>query len=71
MDFKMKLKSINPATLEVISEIETTPVDEVFEISVRAREAFKKWSNTTIDERLKLLKNAISFPQARRHQIRI
>ena len=54
----MKLKSINPATLEVISEIETTPVDEVFEISVRAREAFKKWSNTTIDERLKLLKNA-------------
>jgi len=54
----MKLRSVNPATLEVISELETTPVDEVFEISKKAQEAFKKWSSTTIDDRLKLLKKA-------------
>ena len=65
----MKLKSINPATLEVISEIETTPVDEVFEISVKAREAFKKWSNTTIDDRLKLLKNAREILYKNRDEI--
>ncbi len=54
----MKLKSINPATLEVLAEVETTPVEEVFEISKKAQEAFKVWSSTTIDERLKLLKRA-------------
>ncbi len=54
----MKLKSINPATLEVLKEIETTPVEEVFEISRKAQGAFKKWSATSIDERLKLLKRA-------------
>jgi succinate-semialdehyde dehydrogenase/glutarate-semialdehyde dehydrogenase len=54
----MKLKSVNPATLEVLAEIDTTPVEEVFEISKKAQEVFRKWSATTIDERLKLLKDA-------------
>lgn len=54
----MKLKSINPATLEILAEVEATPVEEVFEISRKAQEAFKIWSTVSIDERLKLLKKA-------------
>ena len=48
----MKLKSINPATLEVLAEIETTPVDKVFEIAGKAQLSFKTWSSKTIDERI-------------------
>jgi acyl-CoA reductase-like NAD-dependent aldehyde dehydrogenase len=54
----MKLKSINPATLEVLAEIETTPIDKVFEIAEKAQLAFKNWASKTIDERLGLLKRA-------------
>lgn len=65
----MKLISINPATLEVIAEIETTPLEEVYRISKVAQEAFKKWASTRIDERLALLKNAREILYKNRDEI--
>ncbi|MBD3197541.1 MAG: aldehyde dehydrogenase family protein [Candidatus Lokiarchaeota archaeon] len=45
------IKSINPATLELIGEVEETPVDKLEEIYKKAREAQKKWAKISISER--------------------
>ncbi|NCU18565.1 aldehyde dehydrogenase family protein [Pallidibacillus pasinlerensis] len=51
------LKVINPATGEHLEDIEETSLQEVDAYYSRAREAFKKWSQLSIDERLRYLKN--------------
>jgi succinate-semialdehyde dehydrogenase/glutarate-semialdehyde dehydrogenase len=57
----MKLISHNPATLEAIGEIETTPVEKISEIAKRAKEAFEGWKKLSIKERKIYLRKARSY----------
>lgn len=47
------IKSINPATLEIVSEVSSTPADEVRNIVDKARDAQKKWASMGLSGRLR------------------
>jgi len=49
--FKMKFKTINPATEEVISEYETMPNKEVLNTAKNSHAAFYEWKQLDISER--------------------
>jgi len=55
---KDRLISINPATLEAVGEVKTTPPGNVNRIVERAREGFCIWKGTGLSERAKRLKRA-------------
>ncbi|WP_299787972.1 aldehyde dehydrogenase family protein [uncultured Shewanella sp.] len=52
------LKSINPATLEVVGEVEVTSTQELHKQVRVAREALKTWREISLDDRAKCLENA-------------
>ncbi|MDP6265292.1 MAG: aldehyde dehydrogenase family protein, partial [Candidatus Woesearchaeota archaeon] len=43
-----KIKSINPATEEIIEEIEVASLEKVKQAVANARKAFPKWSTTSL-----------------------
>ena len=51
-----KWKVTNPATGEIIGELEETQNDQVLEFYTRARTAFQSWGKTNIEERLSYLR---------------
>jgi len=53
---KSRLKSINPATLETVGEVEWTPPDRVDEIVHSVREASAAWRDRGLNDRASILK---------------
>ncbi|MCH8003957.1 MAG: aldehyde dehydrogenase family protein [Nanoarchaeota archaeon] len=64
-----KIKSINPATEEVIEEIEVDSLEKVKESVKNARKAFPNWSKTSIDERIEWMKKLIPIIEQRRQEL--
>ena len=56
-----KITRINPATLELVSEVETYSPDQIPQIIENARKSQQEWSNLSIRNRKKLLKSVISY----------
>ena len=56
-----KLKSLNPATGEVVGEVPITPVDDIPRIVNLSREASQTWRATTLEER------GVIFKKVRQH----
>src|SRR5919197_5849414 len=50
-----ELRSLNPATLEVVGSVRPTDPVELEEIVVRAREAQTRWAETSLDVRRRLV----------------
>jgi len=50
-----ELRSLNPATLEVVGSVRTTDPTELDEIVARAREAQARWAETSLDVRRRLV----------------
>src|SRR5947209_3479854 len=50
-----ELRSLNPATLEVVGSVRTTDPTELDEIVARAREAQARWTETSLDVRRRLV----------------
>jgi acyl-CoA reductase-like NAD-dependent aldehyde dehydrogenase len=50
-----ELRSLNPATLEVVGSVRTTDPAELEEIVARARETQGRWAETSLDERRRLV----------------
>ena len=65
----MKLTSINPATLEVISEIESLTSEEISSKVQLAHEEYQKWRKTSFEERSKLMKNLANLLREQKHEI--
>ena len=55
------IPSLNPATMEINTEIPATPVDDVPGIIEKARAAQEKWGATSLDKRIKLLNRAREY----------
>ena len=53
-----KLHSYNPATKELVGEVEFTDVNSINGIVEKAKTAQKKWADITIDERISYLQKA-------------
>jgi acyl-CoA reductase-like NAD-dependent aldehyde dehydrogenase len=53
-----QLQSFNPATGELVGEVEVTPVDRMPEIVAAARRAQEEWFDLGIDERVRMLRGA-------------
>ncbi|TFG03317.1 MAG: aldehyde dehydrogenase [Promethearchaeota archaeon] len=45
------IKSINPATLELVGEVEETPVEQLDQVFKDARAAQKQWAKVSLEER--------------------
>jgi len=54
---KVTITSINPATLEILGEVEITPPEAVEGIVQKAREAFPKWRDAGLKERATRIRN--------------
>jgi acyl-CoA reductase-like NAD-dependent aldehyde dehydrogenase len=52
------LESINPATLEIVGQVEKTPVEEVESVSKSARKGFLEWSSINLKTRVEVIKRA-------------
>ncbi len=52
------MKSVNPATGEIIKEYKTLSSEEAFEEVKKSRKAFEQWKNEPLTERLKFVKKA-------------
>ena len=52
------LQSINPATLDVVGEVEATPPKKVESIVEQARQAFPAWRDLGLEARTRILKRA-------------
>src|ERR687888_871270 len=50
-----ELRSLNPATLEVVGSVRATDPAELEEIVARAREAQARWAEASLDERRRLV----------------
>ena len=53
-----ELRSLNPATLDVVGSVRTTDHAALEEIVARAREAQARWAETSLDERRRLVLDA-------------
>ncbi|HYL86294.1 MAG TPA: aldehyde dehydrogenase family protein [Candidatus Angelobacter sp.] len=63
------LSSINPATGEVLAQIEKTPPAKVKEIVARARDAQFEWAKVAIRERCRLLRELCQRMMASRNEL--
>jgi len=63
------IKSINPATEEVIEEIEVDSLEKVKQSVDNARKAFPIWSKTSIDERIEWMKKLIPLIEQRKQDL--
>lgn len=61
-----KIKSINPATLEIIGQVEQTPPEKVKEMVFDARQAFPEWRGSGLDKRSRIIKEAQQLLLARK-----
>jgi len=64
-----KIKSINPATEEIIEEIEVASLEKVKQAVANARKAFPKWSTTSLDTRIKWMKKLIPLIEQKKDEI--
>ena len=64
-----ELVSTNPATGEVIGSVPVTPVEAIGEIFERSHAAQSPWARLNLDERIEMLKRAISVLDRRAEQI--
>lgn len=51
----MKIKAINPSNEEIIGEVSTSSIQDINTTVSAAKESFKSWKNTKIEDRIKLL----------------
>jgi len=64
-----KIASINPATEEVIEEIEVDSLEKVKEAVANARKAFPEWSNTPLDKRIQWIKKLIPLIEGKKDEL--
>jgi acyl-CoA reductase-like NAD-dependent aldehyde dehydrogenase len=64
-----KIKSINPATEEIIEEIEVASLEKVKQAVANARKAFPKWSTTSLDTRIQWMKKLIPLIEQKKDEI--
>ncbi|MCR9249404.1 MAG: aldehyde dehydrogenase family protein [bacterium] len=61
------IKSYNPATGEIVGEVQITPIERIPEIMHKSHDAQSKWKKLTVDERIDYLdratQNAAPFSQ--------
>lgn len=62
------IKSINPATLDIIGKVETTPPEKVESIVQSAREGFEVWRQYPLKERAAVIKKAQQLLLDRSHE---
>ncbi len=65
---RMRFKTVNPATGEVIAEYETMTRDEVFAIARSSQEAFLKWKDLAVSERSPLLRRLAEVLRGRKER---
>ena len=53
-----ELRSLNPATLEVVGSVPRTAPDEIDAVGARAAEAQARWAGTSLDARRRLVLDA-------------
>jgi succinate-semialdehyde dehydrogenase/glutarate-semialdehyde dehydrogenase len=63
------LPSINPATGEVLAQVEKTPPGKILEIVSLAREAQREWAKVAIRERCRLLRQLCQRMMASRNEL--
>jgi len=64
-----KIKIINPATEEVIEEIEVATEEKVKEAVANARKAFPIWSSMDLDKRIEWMKKLIPLIEQKKDEI--
>jgi len=64
-----KIKVINPATEEVIEEIEVATEEKVKQAVANARKAFPIWSSTSLNERIEFIKKLIPLIEQKKDEI--
>ncbi len=65
----MKLTSINPATLEVISDIESLTSEQISTKIDAAHKAYLSWRKTSFEERKALMKKLANLLREQKHEI--
>jgi len=65
----MKIQSINPATEEVIGEVEVSEKKDVSKAVKSARKAFKNWKSVDISEKSELIKNIAKLMKERKKEL--
>ncbi len=64
-----ELRSISPATLEVVGSVERTPVEALPELVAEARLAQERWARTTLAERAELIRSVLRTLLARADEV--
>ncbi|HJN57074.1 MAG: aldehyde dehydrogenase family protein [Candidatus Woesearchaeota archaeon] len=64
-----KIASINPATEELIEEIEVDSKEKVVEAVVNARKAFPQWSSMSIEKRIEWINKLIPLIENKKDEI--
>ena len=64
-----KITVINPATEEIIEEIEVASLEKVKEAVANARKAFPIWSNMLLDNRIEWIKKLIPLIKAKKEEL--
>jgi succinate-semialdehyde dehydrogenase/glutarate-semialdehyde dehydrogenase len=64
-----ELRSLSPATLEVVGSVERTPVEAIPELVAEARLAQQRWGETALAERRRLLHSLLSVLLAHADEI--
>ncbi len=65
----MVIRSINPATEEVLAEFEAFSPEQIDAVLREAQQAFRQWNRTSFEERAALMRRAASY--LRQHQERL
>ncbi len=63
------LRSMNPATGELVGEVPITPVDAIPELVARARAAQKTWGGLTLEQRAEVLRPAGRVLESRSEEL--
>ncbi len=63
------LKSINPATLEVLAEVKVTPGEAISKAAEASKQAFQSWRTTTLQERLKKIEKFYRLLSSKQDEI--
>lgn len=65
----MRIKSINPATEEIISEYEQISFEKAVEEIKKSKQAFSKWKNLSVNERANYIKKIAFILKKRKNQL--
>lgn len=63
------MRTVSPATNEVIVERQETSLEDVQAAATRARKAYCTWRTTTLEQRKVVVAQALQLIQARKHML--